>query len=258
MEKSLSLIDWLVILFYFASMIAIGVWTSYRVKTNKDFFVAGHKLPKFITVMLGFASSTNTDQAVAVAAQSYRTGMSGVWFQWLYLFGQCTGYLIAPLCRRARTVTQAEFFALRYSRNYALFYSFLGLIILSVNIGWVLYGSGVVFSSMVTFPVPMWVPIGVTALVFIIYSVIGGMEAAALTEAIQGMLTIVLSFILIPFILAKVGGMSGLHQVVEPARWNLAAPHEMTVFVIAIFSLQAVIGHAGGAPRAPLLRRRQG
>lgn len=44
------------------------------------------------------------------------------------------------------------------------------------------------------------------------YIVLGGFEAAAITDAIQGILIIVFSLILIPFGLMRIGGFSGLHE----------------------------------------------
>ena len=33
-----------------------------------------------------FGSGTHSDQAVSVAAKTYRAGASGIWYQWLWLF----------------------------------------------------------------------------------------------------------------------------------------------------------------------------
>jgi len=70
-------IDGVIIIVYFLSMIGIGLWTARKIKTQRDFFAAGRNLSPFIMVMLGYASSTNPDQIVAVAAQSFPVPLRG-------------------------------------------------------------------------------------------------------------------------------------------------------------------------------------
>ncbi|MCF7864712.1 MAG: sodium:solute symporter family protein [Kiritimatiellales bacterium] len=53
------------------------------------------------------------------------------------------------------------------------------------------------------------------------YIVLGGFEAAALTDAIQGVLIIVFSLIMIPVGLMRVGGFAGLHDKVPPAMFAM-------------------------------------
>jgi SSS family solute:Na+ symporter len=52
------------------------------------------------------------------------------------------------------------------------------------------------------------------ALVAVIYTSLGGFKAAALTDAVQGILIVVFSVMLIPVGLARLGGLAGLHAVV--------------------------------------------
>lgn len=58
-------------------------------------------------------------------------------------------------------------------------------------------------------------------LVVAIYTMMGGFRAAAITDAIQGVLIIIFSIILIPLGLAKLGGFSGLHASVPAFNFEL-------------------------------------
>ena len=51
---------------------------------------------------------------------------------------------------------------------------------------------------------------------FVIYGVAGGLSAAVVTDLIQGLLTIVLSFLILPFALAAVGGELAAGIVGDP------------------------------------------
>jgi Na+/proline symporter len=65
------------------------------------------------------------------------------------------------------------------------------------------------------------------------------------TDFIQGILTIVLSFLILPFALSAVNGLAGLRETVNnPDMFKIVAPHEITVFYIAVISLNALLGWA--------------
>ena len=71
----------------------------------------------------------------------------------------------------------------------------------------------------------------------------GGLAAAIITDFVQGIMTIVFSFILLPFALEAVGGMAGLRQAIsDPQMFSLVAPAEIGFFYIAIIALNALIG----------------
>lgn len=64
----------------------------------------------------------------------------------------------------------------------------------------------------------------VTAIIVIIYGSMGGLEAAFLTNVLQGILIIVLSILLLPFLYVKISdsyGVGGLSGILEVARSNL-------------------------------------
>ena len=59
------------------------------------------------------------------------------------------------------------------------------------------------------------------SVILLFYTVAGGIIAAAITDAFQGILLIVLSILLLPFGLIKIGGFSGLHEIVPASFFNL-------------------------------------
>ena len=75
------------------------------------------------------------------------------------------------------------------------------------------------------------------------YGVAGGLHAAIITDFVQGLLTIVLSFLILPFALNVVGGLGGLKSIVnDPSIFKIVAPGEITVFYVIIISVNALIG----------------
>jgi Na+/proline symporter len=77
------------------------------------------------------------------------------------------------------------------------------------------------------------------------YILLGGIKAAAITDAFQGILIIIFSVMMIPIGLSKLGGFHGLHQVVPAAKFNLfggAAGGEYTWYSITAIVLSSLLG----------------
>lgn len=89
-----------------------------------------------------------------------------------------------------------------------------------------------------------------------IYTMLGGFRAAAITDAIQGALIIVFSFLLIPIGLAKIGGFSGLHASVPDWMFELFGSVTMseyawyTILAMVLANLVSIIAVAPGMQTA--------
>lgn len=92
----LQIADIVVLGLYLLGMAAIGVWSARKIKKSADFFMP-RQFGKATMVMFGFGAGTHSDQAVGVASKSFTNGLSGIWYQWLWL--PCTPFywLIAPV-----------------------------------------------------------------------------------------------------------------------------------------------------------------
>jgi Na+/proline symporter len=234
--------DIAVIGFYLVGVAAIGLWSGRRIKLSADFFMP-RRFGKLMMVMFSFGTGTHSDQAVGVAAKSYTSGLSGIWYQWLWLPVTPFYWLIAPIMRRARAITTANLFEARYDLSVAMLYAVVGMLNLSVNIGVMLRGSSEVISAGTGGLLSANLAIALMTVVFVLYGVVGGLAAAIVTDFIQGVLTILFSFLLLPLILHAVGGMSGLRAAIDdPERLSLVAPAEIGLFYIAIISVNALIG----------------
>ncbi len=236
-------IDWLVIVGYLAGVTIIGVFAAKRVKSAASFFIGDRKFGKIMMMFFTFGAGTHSDQAVSVAAKTYRAGASGIWYQWLWLFVTPFFWVITPMFRRMRAITTGDYFNARYDRSVAGLFAVFGMLQLMINIGVMLKGCSAMVTAVSGGSINPAVAIMVMTVMFVIYGVAGGLSAAILTDFIQGLLTIVLSFLILPFALSAVGGLSGLRQTIaNPDMFKIVAPHEITIFYIVIISFNALIG----------------
>ncbi len=236
-------LDWLVIAAYLVGITIIGSWTVKRVKSSASFFISDRKFGKIMMMFFTFGIGTHTGQAVMVASKSYRSGASGIWYEWLWLFCTPFFWLFAPMFRRMRAVTTGDFFNIRYGRSVSVLYSLVGMLQLIVHIGVMLKGSGAMITAVSGGQINSNMALWAMTIVFVIYGVCGGLSAAIIADFVQGLLTIVLSFLILPSVWHAVGGLSGLRAIIpDQAMFKIIAPREITAFYIAIISLNALIG----------------
>lgn len=228
--------------FYLVGVAVIGIRSARGLKLSADFFMP-RRFGKLMMVMFSFGAGTHSDQAVGVASKIYTSGLSGIWYQWLWLPVTPFYWLIAPVLRRARAVTTANFFEARYDLGVAMLYAVVGMLNLSINIGMMLLGSGQVISASTGGLVSAHWAIALMTVIFVVYGVAGGLSAAIVTDFFQGVLTIIFSFLLLPFILNAVGGMAGIRAALDdPAKLSIVAPQEIGWFYIAVIALNALLG----------------
>ncbi|MEQ9438956.1 MAG: sodium:solute symporter family protein [Cyclobacteriaceae bacterium] len=238
----LHIADVIVIILYLIGITIIGIRSARLVKNLGDFFMP-RKFGKTMLIMHTFGTGTHSDQAVTVASKTYTTGLSGIWYQWLWLFATPFYWLIAPVMRRFRAVTTADVFEARFSKSVSMLYAVTGILQLMVTIGLMLKGSGAVVASAFDGTVSTNLAISVMTVLFVVYGIAGGLNAAIITDFIQGILTIIFSFLLLPVVMNAVGGMAGLRAVIaDPHMFSLVAPSEIGFFYITIIALNGLIG----------------
>ncbi len=109
--------------------------------------------------------------------------------------------------------------------------------------------------SFVSYTDPVWFYF-IYAIVVGIYTMLGGFRAAAITDAIQGVLIIIFSAILIPVGLVKVGGFSGLHASVPDYMFELFGSATMseyawyTIAAMALANLVSIVAVVSGMQTA--------
>ncbi len=239
----ISLWDWGALLAYIIGITLVGIWTSKRIHDTADFYMAGRKTNRLLMVFFAFGVGTSGNDAVGVSSRTYTDGMAGIWYQWLWLFATPFYWIIAPFFRRMRALTTGDFFEYRYNSSVAGLYSIVGVSQLTLNIGVLFLGAGAMTEAITQGAIPRGATIAIMAAATLIIGIAGGLTAAILTDLIQGILTVILSFILLPFALHQVGYMSGMRRIIDnPGMFSLVSPGEINLFHIIMFAVLALIG----------------
>ncbi len=242
MAFGISIVDWIVLAGYFIGITYLGLWTRKRIKSSGDFFMANRRFGKLLMIAQAFGTGTHTDQPVSVAGAAYTRGISGIWYQWLWIFSTPFYWLLSPIYRRLRYVTMADFFKERYGNAMAVFYTLVGLVFFAMNIGVMLKGTGVTIQGLTGGAIPEGPVILIATAIFMIYGLAGGLIAAVFTDAIQAVLILVLSFLLIPFAIIKADGYGAIRAGLPDSMFSLVAPEEITLFFIVMIVINGLVG----------------
>jgi len=241
--------DWAVIAIYLLGVTAIGTWAVRKVKSSTSFFISDRGFGKVMMVFFAFGTGTHSDQAVSVAAETHRSGASGIWYQWLWLFVTPFYWLIGPMFRRMRAVTTSDYFEARFDQSVAVLFALVGVLNMMVNIGVMLKGSSAMIEAVSGGAINSTYAMLAMTVMFVIYGVAGGLSAAIVTDFIQGILTVILSFLILPFALQMVGGMTGLRETIQdPHMFSLVAPEKITTFYIAVIAINGLVGFVTQPP----------
>jgi solute:Na+ symporter, SSS family len=245
--------DYLVLIGYFAVMIAIGVYSSMRIKAQEDFFMGGRSFGKLLQTFAAFGAGTGSSDPVNTGRTTFTSGMSGMWSVMYWLLVTPFYWITGVWYRRMRHLTLGDWFVERYdSRALGAGYCVFGILFYMV------YGS-MLFSAIGKVAAPLieidtftfgghqygieYLLVPIIGVVVLFYGILGGLHAAYYTDLIQGLCIIFLSIVLIPYGLAALverfgdpateGMMAGftyLHQQLPEEHFHLVGSTSSSEF----------------------------
>jgi len=209
---------WIILVLYFVGMLLMGWWSKRGIASQEGYLLGNRQFGWPMMVMHAFGAGTHPGNVAGVMSQTVVSGAAGIWVSWMWLFGTPFYWIIAPIVRRMRCLTLADFFQERYGKSAGILY------IIVATVGMVVFLAGVLLATTRTVQGMMGKALTdeseiwffgilfITTAVFIIYSYWGGIIAAIRTDMIQGLMIIALSFIAIPAALRleEVGGLAGM------------------------------------------------
>lgn len=204
-----------------AAMLVIGFLASKLVKTSEDYLVAGRRL--------GLAVTTGTFTATFISASSLTGGIGlaylhGLSVQWNYTVGSLLSVVVlvaflASKLRRFAGLTLPDIFGARFGKGahgVAAIIVFLSMI---AAMGVQLIAMGIVLSTVLGLPLGLSMFIG--AAITVVYTILGGFIAEALTDFVQMLLMYVGVAIASLFALHTVGGLGELLKTVTATKPTL-------------------------------------
>ena len=231
----MTLLDWLTVAGYFATLVALTSWVLKRRRdTTDDYFLAGRSLGWFIVGASIFASNIGSEHLVGLAGAGATSGVALAHYElhaWCLLV---LGWVMVPFYARSLVYTMPEFLERRFSpaaRSVLSVISLVAYVLTKLAVG--IFAGGVVFGVLLpelrleiggfTFN-SFWIGSVIVVLMTGGYTVLGGMRAVAYTETLQTLVLVLGSVLLTAFGLRALGGWSELRSVLDPDLFNLWKP----------------------------------
>ena len=198
----------LILLGYFLTIVALGIYYSRRSKSTEDFILAGHSLTTpFVT---GSVVATWLGGAVILggATEAFVGGFQAiVWDPWSpFLTLLIVGFLFVGVFRRSRFTTSVDFYNARYSKGIGLTSMAVGMI---AYISWIsaqLLSLGIII-SIVTGVDTMIATLMGSALILGV-ALIGGLWALSRSDMLAFIILSLVLLIILPYSLNAVGGIT--------------------------------------------------
>ncbi len=224
-EASLSTLDYAIVVGYLVMMLAIGTFVGRKHHDSTDYFLAGRSVLWPLIGLSLFASNISSTTLVGLAGDAYATGISVFNYEWMaavVLVFFVVFFL--PQILRSQVFTMPEFLERRYDRRARVYFSVLTIFLnIVVDTAATLFG-GSLLIRMVFPDIPIYQIVGVLALIAGSYTVIGGLSAVIITDAIQAVLLIFGSVLIALAAYNQLGGWSEVSQAVDPTMLSLVRP----------------------------------
>jgi SSS family solute:Na+ symporter len=226
--KTLAILDWTVIAFYFASIFAVAWWVAGRRRATHEssagYFLAGRNVGWFVVGTALFASNIGSEHLVGLAGTGYDSGVAVGQFEVLAsLILLILGWLFVPFYLKSGVYTMPEFLERRYSpaaRWYLAVISIIGYVLTKISV--TLYAGGIVYE--VLLGGSFWTGALIIVIATGLYTVLGGLRAVLYTEMVQTIVLIGGAVLVTVVGLVKLGGWTALRAATDASHFDMWQP----------------------------------
>ena len=207
----------IVMIVYLLGMVLIGFAFSKKNETVGDFYLGGRKLGPLVTAMSAEASDMSSWLLMGLPGLAYLTGLAdvgwtaiglavGTYLNWLFVARKIRRY-----SARTGSFTIPDFFSDRYGdrRRILMLIAAIEIVIFFIPYtGSGFAACGKLFSSL--FGIDYHTAMIASAIVIVVYTMLGGFLAASTSDFIQSIVMTVALLIVLGFGVSKAGGMSAV------------------------------------------------
>ncbi len=220
-------------LFIFVVIIfGIGFWSNKLVRSSDSFlseyFLGGREMGGFLLAMTMMATYGSASSFISGPGVAYNTGLGWVLLSLAqlpagYFVLMVLGKKFAIVTRKLKAITLIDFLRERYQSNVVVFVSAISIIIFlfaSMVAQWI--GGARLIESLTG--MNYTTALFIFAAVVLIYVVIGGFRAVALTDALQGTIMVIGTIILLIGTVIAGGGITNIMNDLVTINPNLVSP----------------------------------
>jgi solute:Na+ symporter, SSS family len=206
----LSGVDLVIIIFYFALVLAIGFYLKERANTGEDFFMAGREMTAWIAGLSFLSANLGSLELMGWAGSAYQYGILAAHWYWIGAIPAMLflALVMMPFYYISKTHSVPGYLQLRFGESSralsSISFAFMTVLMSGIN----MYSMALVLKIVLGWDINLsiWISAGTVA----IYVALGGLRSAIFNEVLQFIL-IWAGALLIPILgLIEAGGWSGL------------------------------------------------
>jgi SSS family solute:Na+ symporter len=220
---SLSWLDWLLMLVYFAFVLGVGVALKKRTTTSTAFFQAGRAIPAWVCGLAFISANLGAQEIIGMAASGAKYGISTSHFYWVGAIPAMVflGVFMMPFYYGSRARSVPEYLRLRFDEKTRAFNAISFALMTVFSSGISMYAMAKLLQILHIFDAPFaalglgpqyifHVCVVSSAIVVLVYVLLGGLSSAIYNEVLQFFL-IVAGFVPLVYLgLRDAGGWSGI------------------------------------------------
>lgn len=248
--KAVNIYDYVVIGAYFLFMLGIGLYFMKINKGAKEYFAGGSMIPWWVSGMTLYMANFSAWTFTGAAGFAYTTG----WFAILYFGTWSVSYFVgsqltASRWRRTRSISPVEYTYTRFNFTTQQFLSLVISLNFTLSAGVQLAATCKLLAPVMGLDIVMVTL--VTGTVILLYTFMGGLWAVSITDVVQGVILLSITFIVMPLALDLVGGPGMLINALPPLSFehNYNGVHYTEHWLVSIFIIMTLGTAAGAAQR---------
>ena len=224
---TLTWLDWLLMLVYFAFVLGVGFALKKRTTTSAAFFQAGRAIPAWVCGLAFISANLGAQEIIGMAASGAKYGISTSHFYWIGAIPAMVflGVFMMPFYYGSRARSVPEYLRLRFDEKTRAFNATSFALMTVFSSGISMYAMAKLLQILHVFDAPFaalglgpqyifHVCIVSSAIVVLVYVLLGGLSSAMYNEVLQFFL-IVAGFLPLVYLgLRDAGGWSGIRATV--------------------------------------------
>jgi SSS family solute:Na+ symporter len=249
-----------IVLAYLVLITVVGVMMSRRVKTARDFFLAGRSLPWWVIGLSIIGTNIGANDYVGASGGAYTVGIAQANFEWIGAIPAMilASFVFIPLYWKAGVYSIPEYLGKRYNPAVRVIGASIASIFSVFAIGVALWAIALTLQTYLGWPI--WAGILVTGTVVGLYSIAGGMAAVAFTDAFQVLVMFIGGIAILWLGLSENGGLAGFAESLSREQPNhlqayLPADHESFPWPGVMLGLGLVLSPAYWCAGQAILQR---
>ena len=243
MKTVLTNWDFLAIAVYLAMTLSVGLFMGKFVKSSKDFFSGGKRVPWWMGAVSSYMAMISSFVFIAHAGVAYQDGIVAIIVFWSTVVGVALGaYLFAWRWQRAQVTTPMEYLERRYGVGVRQFISWCGVAFRVLDNMVRLYSLGLIASVLLNIPLSTGIWLGVV--IVLAYSLFGGLWSVVVTDFIQCGILFSAAVAMLFLSLHAVGGLGALKAAL-PDHFNAFNGHRGSFLFLFAYYLIVFIKYNG-------------